>query len=358
MMKKYKKSILIMLLAAVVALSFAACGSSGSQSGSSSGGSEEADKDTLFYQYNQKMDKMLAPLPKKNKTGTIGLIVSPTSNTYWATLVDGAKDAADEYGVDLDVVATDSDTDFTGQLDILNTMISKDYDAVAFSPQSPTNLINGIVEGNKQNVKMVLNGTALDEDALSQAGGHIDGATVVDCYKQGVVNAQFVIDKSGGKGKVAIIGGSEGATQSDDRVEGAKKTYEDAGMEVVSVQNCDFDAQKAYTAAKNILTANPDLVGISCANDDMALGVVKALKEQDKNDQVVVCGTDFTDAAKKSIKNDELDGTVAQSPYLNGKACIIVTIKVAQGQDVSDLGDIVPATVVSKDNLSKMKGWK
>ncbi|MDD5921766.1 MAG: substrate-binding domain-containing protein [Eubacteriales bacterium] len=359
-MKKSKA--LILCLSAVLAVSMlAGCGSSGSSSSSStkkSSSKSSTEEGTLFTEYKAKMEKLLDPLPEKNKTKSIGLIVSPTSNSYWATLVEGAKDCAKDYGVNLDVTQTQSDTDFSGQLDILNTMVSKNEEAVAFSPQSGTNLIQGIVNANKNNVKTVLNGTALDEDALKQAGGHIDGATVVDCYHQGEVNAAFVAKKNKNKGKVAIIGGSEGATQSDDRVSGAKDTYKKKGMEVVAVQNCDFDAQKAYETVKNIATAHPDLVGITCCNDDMALGAVRALKELDLNDQVVVCGVDFTDAAKESIKNGELDGTIAQSPYLNGYACILMTLKVAQGQDVGNMGDIVPATVVSKSNLSKMKGWK
>ena len=60
--------------------------------------------------------------------------------------------------------------------------------------------------------------------------------------------------------KVAVIAGNEGATQSDARRDGAKETFEDAGMEVVAVEQCDFDAQKAYDAAAAIIESNPDIV--------------------------------------------------------------------------------------------------
>ena len=32
-------------------------------------------------------------------------------------------------------------------------------------------------------------------------------------------------------------------------------------MEVVAVEQCDFDAQKAYDAAAAIIESNPDIVG-------------------------------------------------------------------------------------------------
>ena len=78
---------------------------------------------------------------------------------------------------------------------------------------------------------------------------------------------QYIIDKTDGKGKVAVIAGNEGATQSDARRDGAKETFEDAGMEVVAVEQCDFDAQKAYDAAAAIIESNPDIVGIACGKD-------------------------------------------------------------------------------------------
>lgn len=354
-----KKQFLTLALAGVLtAALLTGCGSAKKSDSTTTKKTETTSSDSIFQEYNKKMDKMLAPLPEKNKTKQIGLIVAPTTNDYWKVLCEGAKEAAEEYGTKLDIVPTKSDIDYDGQLNILNTMIAKNYEAVAFSPQNPTNLINGVVKGNQKGVKMILNGIAIDQDALKKAGGHIDASTVVDCYQQGIVNAKFVAKKLGNKGEVAIIAGNEGASMSDDRERGEKETYEKLGLKVVAVEHCDFDGQKAYTATKNILTAHPNVVGISCASDTMSMGTVKALKEMKKLDQVVVCGNDYTKQAADSIKKGELAGSVAQSPFLNGKAAIIVTIKCAQGQKLDDLGDIVPAFVVSKDNIGRMADWK
>lgn len=240
----------------------------------------------------------------------------------------------------------------------MNTMISKDYDAIAVSPLSENNLINGVVAANKSGVKVILSGTTLNKDALKLAGAHIDCQLKMDFHEQGVQAGKFVAKKKKNKGKVAIIAGTEGATQSDGRRDGAKEVFESKGMEVVAVQQCDFDQQKAYDATKSIMQAHPDIVGITCGNDDMAMGVIKALKELKLKKKVVVVGNDFTSQAKASIKKGELDASVAMSPYLGGRRTVLAMLKASQGQDVSTLDSSIPIILVSKDNISKMEDWK
>ena len=74
----------------------------------------------------------------------LAAIESTLSNSFWVTMQEGYKDAAKDYGVSIDVQATDSDTDTSGQLDILNNMLVKDYNAIAVSPLTEDCLISGI----------------------------------------------------------------------------------------------------------------------------------------------------------------------------------------------------------------------
>lgn len=127
---------------------------------------------------------------------------------------------------------------------------------------------------------------------------------------------------------------------------------------MVAVEAADWDAQKAYDIATNILKANPDLKGIMCANDDMALGVVEALKAANKKKQVVVCGIDFIDNARKSIIAGELDGSVAMSPYLFGKAGLILALKATQGQKIDANIFWTPIGLITADNVAQYDGWK
>ena len=306
-----KKLVSVLLCATMIATMVAGCGSSGgTQKDDSSSKTKTEDtkksddtttasSDTEFGKALAQVDKDLAPLPKKDSGMKLAAIESTLSNSFWVTMQEGYEDAAKDYGVSIDVQATDSDTDTSGQLDILNNMLVKDYNAIAVSPLTEDCLISGITAANKDDVKIITTGNQVNEDMLKQAG-----------------------------------------------------------MDVVDVKQCDFDAQKAYDATTAIIEANPDLVGIACGNDDMALGVVRALQEKNMKDKVKVVGVDFTTEAKSSIEEGTYDATVAMSPYLMGREAVIIMLKALEGQDVSEVGDSTPMVLVDKSNVSEMSDWK
>ncbi|MDO5689147.1 MAG: substrate-binding domain-containing protein [Tissierellia bacterium] len=302
--------------------------------------------------------KALEPLPEKDTGAKLGAIESTLSNPFWITMQNGYEDAAEEYGVTIEVKATTTETDLTGQLDIMNAMIAQEFDAIAISPLTEQNLIPGIVEANKADIKVVTVGNNVNKEALDAAEGVVVAHVTSDFKLQGQMGADFIIEKLNGEGKVAVIEGIPGATQSEARKNGALEAFEAAGMEVLPVVTANFDRQAAYDATLALITANPDLKGITCGNDIMALGAIQALKESDMKEQVFVVGVDFIDEARESIKNGELDATVAMSPYLFGKGGTIVALKAIRGDEFNE--DIIwtPQKLVEKGNVDTMEGWK
>lgn len=249
----------------MVSAMVAGCGSSSSDEKKEDTKTEDTEKkddakedaasgeDTLFTQAMAQVDEDFAPLPKKDSGVKLAAIESTLANSFWVTMQEGYEDTAKEYGVDIDVQATDSDTDTAGQLNILENMLVKDYAAIAVSPLTGDCLISGIVKANQDEVPIITTGNEVDADALKEAGGSLTGMITVDFKSQGEMGAQYIIDnnKSDSK-KVAVIAGNEGGTQADARRDGAKETFEAAGYDVVAVEQCDFDVQKAYDAATAI----------------------------------------------------------------------------------------------------------
>lgn len=319
---------------------------------------EEKITNTAMENAEQKLLKALEPLPDKDTGVKLAAIESTLANSFWITMQQGYEDAAKEYGVSIDVVATKTETDINGQLDIMKVLISKDYSALAVSPLTEHNLIPGIVEANKKGIKIVAVGNGVNKKALEEAKGKFEAYITSDFKEQGKMGAQYIIDKKGGKGKVAVIEGIPGATQSEARKNGAVETFKAAGMEVLPVQTANFDRQQAYDLTAALIDSHPDIVGIACGNDVMALGVVEALKTKNMKDKVIVTGVDFIEEAKSSIENGELDATVAMSPYLFGKAGTIMALKAVQGHKFNETVVWTPIQLVNKENVASMEGWK
>ncbi|SCG82877.1 D-allose transporter subunit [Proteiniborus sp. DW1] len=372
-MLKNKRSLkfksLVFMLVVVMSMSVIGCSKDSQTTGTPEvkennevGEKESSDtvekENSAIIEAEKMLLEALAPLPDKNTGVKIAAIESTLANSFWITMQEGYEDAAKEYGVTIDVQATETETDIEGQLEIMRVLLSKDYDAIAISPLTEQNLIPGIVEANEMGVKVVAVGNGVNEEALAEANGKIEAFITSDFKYQGTLGAQYIIEKTGGKGKVAVIEGIPGATQSEARKNGAVEAFKEAGMEVLPVQTANFDRQQAYDVTTAIIEANPDIVGITCGNDIMALGAVEALKAKNMKDKVMVVGVDFIEEAKVSIENGELDATVAMSPYLFGKAGLITALKAIRGDEFKESVVWTPIQLVNKDNVTSMEGWR
>ena len=120
------------------------------------------------------------------------------------------------------------------------------------------------------------------------------------------------------------------------------------GLEIVASLPGDWDRGKAANITNDILTRNPDLVGIFAANDGMALGAVESVYAAGKGDQVTIIGVDGNSDAVKSIKDGRLNASVAQLPYLVGKQAVENMKKVIAGESV-EATIFVPTLVLTKD---------
>lgn len=360
-----KKLSFVLLMVLVLALGALMCGCAPEQAPDNAGDEATGDQETSFAitnellkQAEQDMLEALAPLPEMGNGEKIGAVAFSMTNPFWVTVQDGYEDAAAEYGVTVDVVASPDEADEQGQADAMTTLLAKDYDAFAVSAMTPYCLVNPVAEATAQGLPVVAVGTNLDAAAAADAGAVIAAFVTSDFTAQGELGATYIMELLGGAGKVAVIEGQAGADNSEQRKQGAIKGFEDNGGEIVAVEAANWDRQTAYDTALAILQANPDLQGIMCANDEMALGVVEALKAAGVKDQVKVVGIDFIEEAKTSISNGELDGSVVMSPYLFGKAGLILALKAVQGQTISADMFWTPFALVNAANVDQYDGWK
>lgn len=302
--------------------------------------------------------EQLQPLPKLNQGEKIGILVITLTNPYWVSLKNSYERAAKELGVTVEVMAAPTEGDTKSQLETLQAMIAKDYKGLIISPIEPNNLVPGVVNANKKGIKVVNLGPGINVDAVKEAGGKLDGRITVDFEEQGQRSAEYIVDKIGKDGgKVAIIQGIPGAGQSEGRTTGAKKVFENTpGIKLVSVQPANWDRNTAYNITTNLLQANPDLKGIFCCNDVMALAAADALEAAGKREGRIIFGVDFTDEAKAAISTGKLDGSIAYSMDAYAKAGILLCLKTIQGMDVPQTVKS-PLAVVTKENIKEYSNW-
>jgi ribose transport system substrate-binding protein len=121
-------------------------------------------------------------------------------------------------------------------------------------------------------------------------------------------SAQYMVQKLGGKGNIAILEGIPGTNVSKDRVSAALEVFKaNPGIRIVAQQPADWNRDKADKVTQNILVANPQIDAIWASDDDMALGVEAALKQASRDKNVwVLGGAGMKDIVKRVMDRDPL----------------------------------------------------
>ena len=336
----------------VMAAAFAVFTAAGLLAGSAFAAQENA----RVKEIENTLMKQIGEMPKTGGGEKLGALVISLTNPYWVGMKDAYIAAAEQYGVNIEVMSAPTEGDKQSQLETLNAMALKDYKAIVLSPIEPYNLLPGIIQCNKNGIPVINLGPGINVDSLKEMGGRLDGRLTVDFAQQGELAASDMVKRIG-TGKVAIIQGIPGAAQSEGRTAGAKKVFEATkGVELVSVQPANWDSTAAYNAASDIIQAHGDLKGIFCCNDVMALAASRALTDAGLKDKVLLYGVDGTEEAKTAIKEGRMDGTITYPSSAYAKAAVIMLLKLAQGMDMSQTV-YCPLDVINTENVAQFDGY-
>jgi ribose transport system substrate-binding protein len=268
---------------------------------------------------------MARPAFAQTKPLRVACVLKTLSSQYWKIVAAGAKDAAAKNNVELLLAGPPSEDDVEQQINMIEDAIVKRPAALLVAPSQPPTVIPSLEKARKLGIPVIL----VDTDAAWPPKATFIGTTNVNAGKQGGQYLSTILSKGD---KVVLIDGAPGNPACGDRVKGAEQALKSAGMIIAAVQPGYSDRDKAMTVMQNILQAQPDVKAVFAANDEMALGALRALQQAGK--KVPVIGTDGIADAAKSILAGELAGTVAQQPYDMGRLAVEAAVKLAQGQKV------------------------
>src|SRR5579871_4926623 len=147
-------------------------------------------------------------------------------------------------------------------------------------------------------------------------------------------SGEFMVQKLGGKGKIAILEGTP-CTVNTDRVNAFKDALKGSGVQIVGDGVGEWNRAKAEATMQNILTANPQLDAIWAADDDMALGVESALKSHGRDKNIwILGGGGMKDIVKRVMDKDPLfPGDITYPPSMIGIGIQTAAAMLREGKD-------------------------
>jgi ribose transport system substrate-binding protein len=341
------KRILVPLCAVLLALGVAACGGSdddggtqsaqttGQASGSAAGGEEGAG-------------------------GPVKIAFSaPGADHGWmAAITKNARKEADKLG-DVELLASEGVTDSAAQADQIETLIAQKPDALVVLPNEGEALTPIAEKATAAGIPVI------NVDREFTKPGAYRTLITGDNYGIGWQAGNYFADQLKCRGNVVEIQGIAGISVTEDRSKGfrdALKARCQNGIRIVASQPADFLPDKGLSVMENILQAQKDIDAVYTHDDDMAEGVVSAIENANRQDQMFLTGAGGSKAAMERIEQGGLyRATFLYNPVMSASAIRLARL-IARGQGFEELAEpevpskiTVPATTVTKDNVAKVK---
>ncbi|MBT2231074.1 substrate-binding domain-containing protein [Nonomuraea sp. NEAU-A123] len=270
------------------------------------------------------------------------IIMSTLNNPFFVSVKDGAQAQATKSGIKLTVQNADnSDATFLNQA---TTAISKQTGVLILDPVGSQSATSSVTQANAGNVPVM----AFDR---KPTGGNLASFVGYDAVQAGKNAADALAKAINGKGKVVEIQGILGTNVAQDRSKGFEQqiaTYKD--ITVVAKQAANFDRSKALDVMTNVLQANPDIDGVYAANDEMAMGVLSALKARSLVGKVQLVGNDGIADALAAVESGEMYATNAESPYALGQKVVSLAGDILAGKKVQ-ADEVLEGKLVTKDSV-------
>ncbi len=276
---------------------------------------------------------------------TFGLVVMSTNSEYWLTLKAGAQEATDALGATLVFQGPADNNDIQGQVTLVENMVNSKVDAILLTALDANALIAPVDTAMAAGIPVILIDSGIN-------GDNYTSFIATDNVAGGRMAMEKLSALLGGKGKVVVVNALAGIPSNDARGKGAEdfaKTVQ--GLRVLEQQHC-LDQAEALTKTENVITANPDLVGIFGAFNRGALGAAQAIINKEKEGKIRMVAFDADPDEITLLKDGVIDALIVQQPFMMGKMGVEYALKAINGEKVEK--HIAPDVVlVTKDNMNE-----
>ena len=194
------------------------------------------------------------------------------------------------------------DTDYSRQIQIVDSMVARGVDGLAIAPVEKTALVLPIERAVKAGIPVTIYDSGLDSDVYMTF-------VATNNYKAGEMAGRKLAELLGGKGEVIMIMHMPGSAASMDREKAFADVIEKEfpGIKIVGKQYGMGDRAKVLAAAENLLTANPNVDGLFASAEACSVGASRALKARGLAGKVKFVAFDASDELIEDLKDATID---------------------------------------------------
>lgn len=183
--------------------------------------------------------------------------------------------------------------------------------------------------------------------------------TIQDVYvagnnpQLGQVSAEYIIEALDGDGDIVILRGIPTVIDNQ-RFDAFMETIADTGINVLGSEYANWNRDDGFTVMQDFLTRFPKIDAVWAQDDDIAMGVIAAVKQASREEELfIVGGAGMKEIIKRVMDGDRLTPVdVLYSPAMIADA-MEITVKHLTGEEKAEKEYILPAPLITSENAAQ-----
>ncbi len=216
---------------------------------------------------------------------------------WWA---DQAKQRLEAAYPDLQIVINTAGSASEQANDIEDLIAINQIDALVILPFESDPLTEPVASVKERGIFV----TVVDR-GLSRAG-------IEDVYVAGNntalgrVSAEYIVERLGGEGNIVVLRGIP-TTIDNERFDAFMAEIEGTNITVLDSQYANWNRDDGFEVMQDFLTRFPEIDAVWAQDDDIAIGVIEALRQAGREDELfVVGGAGMKEMVKRVMDGDPL----------------------------------------------------
>jgi len=275
----------------------------------------------------------------------IAIVVSTLNNPWFVFLAETSAAKAKSLGYEARIF--DSQNNTALESDHFENIIVAGFEAILFNSTDADGSVANVQKAKDAGIPVFCMDREIN--SLNVATSQI----LSDSYSGAVALGKSFTRLLNKKGNYVELLGLVGDNNTWARSKGFHSVVDQyPNLKMVAQQSADFDRNKAMEVMESILQANPQIEGVFCGNDAMAMGAYQALVSSGRADIVKVFGFDGAEDVIISIGENKVAATGMQFPKVMAETAAQFADEYIRGR--RDFPQKVPVAVelVTFSNIS------
>lgn len=279
----------------------------------------------------------LMAAPAHAETKRIALVVKALGIGFFEAAAKGAEEAAAELG-DVEIIYTGpTDTTAEGQIEVINSLIAQQVDAIAVSANDTDALVPTLKKAMDRGI------TVISWDSGVAAAGRQMHLNPSSNPLIGNMIIKLAADHLPDGGDVAVLSATTTSTNQNVWIAEMTKVQGNyPGINVVTTVYGDDKADKSYTEAQGLMQSYPDLKAIIAPTSVGIVAAAQAVTDAGKAGQINVTGLGLPSEMAGHVASGASKSFAIWNPIDLGYSATMIAYNLATGKAEAKAGGSIP----------------